>query len=236
MARPWEDPRVVDGLAHQFRARRAALDSGAEPIGWKVGFGAPAAREMMQIDAPLLGYLTDRSVLPSGATVSPAGWQRGIVEFEVAAYLGADLGGGATADDARKAVAALGPSIELANIDLPIGAEHVSDILAGNIFHEAVILGDPDPARAGIDLAGMTACILVDGDEWSRVTDLQALTGAYPDIVATVADTLAANGEVLREGDVIITGSVIPPIPVGEGTEFTLCLDPFEPISVVVDS
>ena len=45
---------------------------------------------------------------------------------------------------------------------------------------------------------------------------------------------MAANGERLREGDVIITGSVIPPVPVNEGSEFTFTLDPLDPISVQI--
>lgn len=235
MSGPWDDPRVAAGLDRLFRTRAAALASGAVGVGWKVGFGAPASLELMEIDAPLLGYLTDRSVLPSGATVPVGEWSRGIVEFEVAAYMGADVPGGATPEEARRAVAALAPAIELADIDLPVESANVAEIVAGNIFHQAVIFGERDPDRTGIELAGITARILVDGDEISRVTDLQALTGDYPGIVATVAATLAAKGEMLAAGDVIITGSVIPPVPVSDGTEFTLALDPFPSISVVVE-
>ncbi|MGZ5382508.1 MAG: hypothetical protein ACXWH0_00785, partial [Acidimicrobiia bacterium] len=81
---------------------------------------------------------------------------------------------------------------------------------------------------------GLVARVLIDGREVATTADLQAITGAYAHIVATVADTLAANGEVLRKGDVIITGSVVPPIPVTQGAEFVFALDPFEPISVRV--
>jgi 2-keto-4-pentenoate hydratase len=210
------------------------VSADARPIGWKVGFGAPAALELMQITAPLLGFLTDATVLESGAAVDTSTWERGIVEFEVAVYLGVDLGPGASPDEARTAIAAVGPAIELANINLPVNAAGVEDILAGDIFHEAVIFGEPSRGRAGLDINGMAARILIDGAERAATADLEAITGPYPWIVTTVADTLAANGELLRSGDVIITGSVVPPIPVTEGGEFTFALDPFDPISVRV--
>lgn len=210
------------------------LDGGAKPVGWKVGFGAPSALELMEISAPLLGFLTDATVLPSGAQVDTAGWQRGIVEFELAVYLGDDLGPGASTDEARAAISAVGSAIELANIDLPLQASEVEAIVAGNIFHKGVLFGEPARERAGLDITGMAARIIIDGREAASTTELQAITGAYPWIVTTVADTLAANGARLRADDVIITGSVVPPIPITEGTDFTFALDPLTPISVSI--
>lgn len=234
MSLPWEDPRVVAGLPRQLAVRSRMLAAGANSVGWKVGFGAPSALELMQITAPLLGFMTDTTVLEPGTRVDTTDWERGIVEFEVAVYLGEDLGPGTSDDAARAAIASVGPAIELANINLPVEAAGVEDILAGDIFHEAVIFGRPDRNRAGLDISGMAARIIIDDREHSSTTELEAITGAYPWIVRTVADTLAANGEQLRAGDVIITGSVVPPIPVSEGSEFTFALDPFDPISIRV--
>lgn len=232
MTDPWDDPRIRAGLPRQLEIRRDAIASGARHVGWKVGFGAPSSLELMQISAPLMGFLTDETLLESGATVATSAWDRGIVEFEVAVVLGRDLGPGASEDEARSAVGAVGPAIELANIDLPIEASRVTDTLVGNIFHEAVIFGEMDERRAGIEIDGVTARILVDGEQRAATRELQAITGPYPWIVSTVASTLDAHGERLSAGDVIITGSVIPPIPVAEGSEFVFSLDPFPPVSV----
>lgn len=234
MSSPWDDSRIAAGLSRQLVSRASMLETGAVSIGWKVGFGAPAALELMEITAPLLGFLTNATVRESGSRVDTGNWERGIVEFEVAVYLGEDLGPGASTDRARAAISAVGPAIELANIDLPIEAAGVEKIMAGDIFHQAVIFGPPHRDRAGLDITGLTARIIIDGRERASTADLEAITGAYPWIVTTVADTLAAHGERLRASDVIITGSVIPPIPVTEGTDFVFALDPFDPISVVV--
>ncbi len=232
MSNPWDDPRAVEGLRRQLDARSKALSGGAGHVGWKVGFGAPASLELMQITAPLLGYLTDETVFGSGAAFQTSGWARGVVEFEVAVWMGTDLGAGAGAAEAAEAVAAVGPAIEVADVDLPVGPDRVADIMAGDIFHRGVVFGKRDTRRSGLDISGMTARISVDGTQVAAVTDLEAITGPYPWIVSTVASTLASAGERLRAGDVIITGSVIPPVSVTEGHEFTFTLDPFEPISI----
>ena len=232
---PWEDPRVIAGLTRQLEDRGRMLSSGARHLGWKVGFGAPSALEMMQIRAPLLGFLTDATVFAPATVVDTTGWTRGVVEFEVAVHMGADLGEGATPAEAREAVAALSPSIELADISIdPLQASEVEEILASNIFHKGVIFGEPDDSRSGLDLEGLAARILVDGEEHAETAHLEELTGAYDGVVATVASTLAAMGESLRAGDVIITGSVIPPVPLSAGTEYAFELGDFPPISVRV--
>lgn len=229
---PSEDPRIVEGLLRQLAARDEALGAGARHVGWKVGFGAPASLELMQITAPLLGYLTDATVFDDGATFETDGWTRGVVEFEVAVWMGSDLGAGATEYEAAAAVAAVGPAIEVADVDLPVGPDSISDIMAGDIFHRGVIFGTRDESRAGLDITGLTAHITLDDEVIATVTDLEAITGAYPWIVSTVASTLASAGERLRAGDVIITGSVIPPVSVADADRFTFELAPYDPITV----
>jgi len=67
-------------------------------------------------------------------------------------------------------------------------------------------------------LAGPHFAVRHDGDDVAGTDDPTALTGDLPTIVASAADTLAASGAGgLSPGDVVITGSVVPPIPVGPG-------------------
>ena len=106
-------------------------------------------------------------------------------------------------------------------------------MLAGNIFHRSVILGDPDAARAGVKLDGLAGLVFRRGTQVARQEDLQANIGNIVDIVAHVAGTLAANGERLRAGDVIITGSIVPPPLIeSDETEFAYRLEPLGELSV----
>jgi 2-keto-4-pentenoate hydratase len=182
----------------------AALDAevaaGAEHIGWKAAFGSPAGMKALGTDRPLVGHLTAGRRLSPGATVAVGDWTRGVVEAEIAAYVGPDL-----------AVDGWSLAIELADVDHP--PEDVEEILAGNVYHRHVLLGDVVP-----DLAvGMPVAVHRDGVEVTGATHPSELVGELGWVLSTTASTLAAAGGALAAGDVVITGSVVPPIPVAPG-------------------
>ena len=226
----WYDPRIARGMAIQLTSWHERLKAGEKALGWKVGFGAAAAMERLAIEAPLVGFLTDRSLIRSGDSVPLAGWTRPVAEPEIAIYMGKDLAAGADHGKARAAIGALGPAIELADLDHP--PDDVTAILARNIYQRHVILGPRDASRAGCVLDGLRASVIRNGDEVAGTTDPQALTGNYLDIVCHVASLLAAFGERLRAGQVIITGSVVPPLWAAAGEEIAFSLEPVGSVSV----
>ena len=229
-AAAWDDPRIVRGMKAQLAGRRAQIEAGEEPLGWKVGFGAPAAMEKLKITAPLVGFLMKGGVIPSGGSASLAGWIKPVAEPEIAIRIGRDLAGGGDRGAAAAAIAALSPAIELADADLPF--EDPEAILKRNIFQRHVIVGEPDPLRAG-GTAGLTARVFRRDAEAARTTDPEAATGKLVDIVRHVADLLAAFGERLSAGDIVIAGSVVPPLLVeADETAVAYALDPIGRISV----
>ena len=230
----WKDHRVIAGMNLQMARRRTALDAGAGHLGWRVGLGGPASLDMMETSGPLVGFLTDSTLIDSGATVSISNWTKAVIEFEIAAYLGSDLTAGCTAQEARAAISAIGPAIELADIDALIEAPGLTELLERDLFHRAVVLESPDRTRAGLVISGLTAQIYADGNQTGSVVQLEALTGPYPGVIATVANTLAEFGETLRAGDVVITGSVISPMPMNPEVEYTFQLEPFDAISIFI--
>jgi 2-keto-4-pentenoate hydratase len=227
----WDDPRIARGMKTQLDQRRARIAAGEKPIGWKVGLGARPAMERLGITMPLVGYMMEKSLLPNGATASVKGWTQPVAEPEIAVYMRADLPGGPDRAATVAAIGALGPAIELADLNPPPADPEIA--LSSNIFHRHVILGPSDPSRAGAWLDGLTGLVFRRGAQVARQEDLQANIGNIVDIVAHVAGTLAANGEKLAAGDVIITGSLVPPPLIEpDETEFAYTLDPFEQLSV----
>ena len=85
---------------------------------------------------------------------------------------------------------------------------------------------------AGCVLDGLTGRILRNGTEAARTSDPQANTGNLIDIVRHVADVLAEFGEQLRAGQIIITGSIVPPLWVEAGEEVVFHLDPLGSVAI----
>jgi 2-keto-4-pentenoate hydratase len=180
----------------------------------------------------VVGYLTDASVVASGGEVAIGDWTRPVAEPELAVHLDRDLPGDGDAAGVRAAIAAVAPAIELADVDLP--PDDLEVVLAGNVFHRAVVLGEPDPARRGGDVTGLEATVRIDGIEVARVIELEDLTGTVVAVVAHLSRLLADQGETMRAGDVVICGSVVPPLPLKPGSIVEFELTPMLPISVRV--
>lgn len=233
MTAAWDDPRIARGMAEQLRRRRALLDSGQEALGWKLAFGGPAALERLRINAPLVGFLMQSALVPSGSTLSVDGWTKPAAEPEITVQLGKDLPAGADRDTTKAAIAGVGPAIEVADVDHP--SDDVEGTLACDIYQRHIILGRSDPTRAGGMLEGLAARVLRNGAEFASITDpqsLQHLTGELIDIVRHTANLLSVFGETLQAGEIIIAGSIIPPIWIAPGEEIVFNLAPIDMISV----
>jgi 2-keto-4-pentenoate hydratase len=199
----WEDARVVRGMRAQLETRRKRLERGDAPLGWKVGFAAPDMLKRLGISGPLVGFLTRNALVRSGATVSLAGWTKPVAEPEIAVHLGRDVAGGADHAAAEAAIAGISPAIELADITAP--PEDPEAILSANIYQRHVVLSGASPAHAGAAAHGLMCRVKRRGSEFARTDDPQANTGKC--------------GERLRSGEIIITGSVVPPLAIEPGED-----------------
>ena len=200
------------GMPAQLAKRRARIAAGERPLGWKVGLGAPAVDAAARpARRRLVGFLMQRALLLSGSTVSlPAGRKPVAERGNRACAWRAICRAARRRESALAAVKEILPAIELADFDPPPTPDNLDAVLAGNIYQRHVILCGN--TRPGGGLAGLTSRVTRRGAEAARTSDPEALTGKLPDIVAHVANTLAAYGEKLSAGDVIITGSITPPI------------------------
>ena len=197
----------------QLEARRARIDAGERPIGWKVGINVEAVQQALGISAPVVGFLTSGRQLQPGETHSLAGGTRVGVEPEVAVHLRSAVDPDADRETAREAIGALGPAIEIVDIDLPM--EDVERILAGNVFQRAVMLGSSDSGAREQPLTDVEATVLVNGER--RESAPAAVMGDPAETVMLVARRLADAGEALDAGQVIIGGSLTPIVWVQPG-------------------
>lgn len=227
----WTDPRVVRGMTTQLAMRRARIAAGEEPLGWKLGFGAPAAMDKLKIEGPLVGFLMQGALLAPAADVSLRGWTQPVAEPEIAVRLARDLPAGSGMQTAQAAIASLAPAIELADLDPIPSEENVETVLAGDIYQRHVVLGTH--SRSGGDTSDLIARVFRRGTLSVQADDPQALTGRIPELLVHLANVLAAFGETLTEGALVICGSTVPPPLIEpDEIEFAYELDPIGGVSV----
>jgi 2-keto-4-pentenoate hydratase len=217
------DPRVRAGMAAQLELRRKRLAAGERSLGWKLGFGTTAAMEKLGIAAPLVGFLTDRSVIAAGETPSVEGWVRPMLEPEIAATVGAV--------PAQGEIEAVGPAFELADVDPP--PEDVEAILAANIFHRGVVLAEP-AAVSRVAPGDLRAELQRPGGKREAIADPQAATGQLAGLVRHVAALLEAFGHALQPGEIVICGSLVPPIAVAGGDGMRYRLEPVGELAIAL--
>ncbi|MDX6668120.1 MAG: hypothetical protein QOK04_1500 [Solirubrobacteraceae bacterium] len=188
---------IASGMRALLAARARELAAGASPLGWKIGINMPAIQERMGIDAPVVGSLTTATQLATGDTVAVGEATYPVVEPEIAIRVGPST-----------SVAAVAPALELVDVNLPFDA--VQPILAGNVMHRGVVLGEPQPPGSA---EGASVRVLREGAEEAAADfdDDPAEVARY------VAGFLSTHGAALEAGHWIIAGSLTTPVPVAPG-------------------
>ena len=230
MMQAWHDPRIINGTRQQLRLRRELLAAGKKQLGWKLAFGGPVAMQRLQINAPLVGFLMQDAMVASGSAISFAGWKKPAAEPEITVYLGKDVPPKADRKTIMSAIAGLGAAIEVADVDHP--SDDVEGTLARNIYQRHLILGECDTSHAGGGLSGLNARVIRNGQEFANTSEFETLTGELISIVGHVANLLSFFHEELCDGQIIIAGSITPPIWVQAGESLVFQLEPQPSISV----
>lgn len=182
-------------------------------MGWKLGFGSPSGLELLGLDRPLLGFLLEKGLVPDAGVVDIAGWAQPMLEPEIAVHLRTQVEADASWDEVQAAISGYSAAIELADIDEP--PRDANEVLAGNIFHRHFIVGPVHTEL--VTAADLAVSVLVDGNEVASTQTPQELTGELIEMLRLTAEQLAIYGEGLRAGDVVLTGSTVPPLRVSAG-------------------
>jgi 2-keto-4-pentenoate hydratase len=206
------DERGVDwGMRALLARRSAAMVDGADSVGWKIGLNGPAVQQLFGLDGPVVGYLLSDTVFTPGQPIAVGGWAKPALEVEVAIRVGAD-----------GRVAGLAPALEL--VDLGDLFDEIGQILAVNICHRGVVFG---AEITGDDLDGLMADLQVEvGPPNGDVRAVGTLMEPPSVTVEVVRSFLEAHCALLSEGDRIIAGTIITPLPVAPGEDITVTFGP----------
>lgn len=225
------DARLHEGFRQQRTHVAVAESEGAVQSGWKAGFGAPLWQERLALHAPLVGTLLDRTRRDPGCTIAIGTWQDARAEAELAVLLGEDVPPEASPQQARAAVAAVAPAIEL--VDLSTPPTSPSEALATNLYHRFWLTGTFTELAPGAALSDLAAHVRAMDVDSGPLDDLEALTGRAGDTLAEIARLGAQHGRGLERDDIVLLGSIIPPVAVQPGGSMRYTLGNAQPIEVL---
>lgn len=207
-------PEIVSAQRALLETWRRELAAGAARVGWKVGHAIPEV-EALAGDQPVVGYLTTATLLQDGDSYAARRATALRAETELVLELGCDIRAASTDAAIRRAITSMAVALELVDVGRP--PDGVAGIVAGNVFHRAVVIGPAQPPSTGrVGSATMT----ID----DRVHDADEQPRDAIEVIRGVARVLEASGEHLAAGDRILAGSVVHvPIRLGARATARIC-------------
>ena len=226
----------TDGAAVQHAlARRVGA---APPGGFKIGATARRMQEYLGVTEPAAGFMAVADLLPSGAALRFADFVRPGVECELAVRLACDLPPApCTLDQAAQAVGELFAGIEIVeNRYGEFATLGMPTLIGDQFFHAAAVLGEPHAQDwHALDVAALRGQIVVDGDMRDEGVGADLLGHPLNCLAWLANSSVAAAFGGLKAGQVVMLGSVTPPIwltgPASVKVEFA----PLPPVRLRLD-
>ncbi len=214
---------IEDAYQIQLRMIQRRVDAGETVVGKKIGVTSKIVMDMLKVNQPDFGQMTSGMVFNEGEAIRADSMIAPKAEAEVAFVLKRDLmGPGVTAADVLRATDCVMPCFEIVDSRIRDWKIKIQDTVADNASCGVLTLGGTrrDPRRIDLALAGM---VLEKNGEVISTSAGAAVQGSPVNAVAWLANTLGRLGIGLKAGEVILSGSQSPLVPVKAGDN--LCCD-----------
>ncbi len=206
-------------------SRRVELD-GEKIVGKKIGVTSAPVQEMLGVFQPDFGFLTDAMHYADGAEIPIAeNMIQPRAEGEIAFRLKRDLvGPGVTEQDVLDATESIMPCFEIVDSRIHDWNIKIQDTVADNASCGVFTLGSHEIDPRDVDLTSLKMKVYKNGELHSEGIS-SAVQGNPLTAVAWLANTLGEFGIEFKAGEVILSGSLVPLIPVVAGDKMHLELD-----------
>lgn len=209
---------VADAYAAQEALKELWTPVYGRLAGLKIATTTKVMQQLMGIDHPCGGMIYERRVHTSPAAIRLGDYMHVVIECELAVRIGRTLAKKSTPytrDEARAAVKAVMPAFELIEDRNAVYKDcKALSLIADNAWNAGIVLGAPVEVAADLDLNGIRGRLETGSDTREGLTDDPM--GA----LAWLANLAADRGRPLEAGMVVITGSLIPTLPIPAGERF----------------
>ncbi|MEH6590887.1 MAG: fumarylacetoacetate hydrolase family protein [Halioglobus sp.] len=222
-----DDITVEDAYHISLRMLSRRIESDGEVVvGKKIGVTSAPVQEMLGVFQPDFGFLTDAMHYADGADVPIAGnLIQPRAEGEIAFRLKSDLvGPGVTEQDVLDATATIIPCFEIVDSRIENWKIRIQDTVSDNASCGVYTLGENEVDPRELDLPNLKMKVYKNGQLHSEGLG-SAVQGNPLTAVAWLANTLGEFGIPFKAGEIILSGSLVPLIPVVAGDRMHLELE-----------
>ncbi|MBB5514377.1 2-keto-4-pentenoate hydratase [Rubricella aquisinus] len=213
------------GYAIQRQLIARAMQDGRALAGRKIGLTSKLVQEQLGVHEPVHGPIFVDRVLRSGVTLDAAAFIAPKVEPELAFTFSQDVTEpGLSRAALTKHITHVTAAIEIVDSRITDWGFALPDMIADYAVSARVILGDRQVALEGIDLTTLGVRAMRNGDEVGTGTGAACLDHPL-NALGWLADALIAIGEPLRAGQIVITGSLTPVLPLATGDHYAADFD-----------
>ncbi len=212
-----EGMTIVDAYRVQARMVERRVAAGETIVGKKIGVTSKVVQDAVGVFEPDFGQLTSAMALADGAAIDMATLIAPKAEAEIAFVLKRDLKGpGVTATDVLAATDHVRACFEIVDSRIENWDIKILDTVADNASCGVFVLGPDkvDPRDVDLALAGMA---VEKNGELVATGVGAAVQGSPVNSVVWLANTLGRLGMPFLAGEVILSGSLGPLIPVVKG-------------------
>lgn len=220
---PVRDDLEAGGVAAAYAVQQAVARrwnaAGRRIVGRKIGLTSLVVQQQLGVDQPDFGALfahmclVDGEPVPAGAVLQPR------VEAEVALVLDRDIERpDATVSELVQAIDFVVPAIEVVGSRIAGWDITILDTVADNASSGMFVLGTRPVSPSAIELRDVDMSMTVDDEVVSTGNGAACLGHPYR-AALWLARRLAAEGDPLRSGDVVMTGALGPMQPLVAGSE-----------------
>ena len=213
------EPEITVNNAYgiQLRMIQRRVDAGETIVGKKIGVTSKMVMDMLKVDQPDFGQMTSGMVFNDGEPIRADSMIAPRAEAEVAFILKQDLmGPGVTAADVLRSTECVMPCFEIVDSRIKDWKIKIQDTVADNASCGVLTLGGQRKSPRSLDLA-LAGMVLEKNGEIVSTSAGAAVQGSPVNAVVWLANTLGRLGIGLKAGEVILSGSQSPLVPVQAG-------------------
>ncbi len=222
LAQQGDELTLVQAYRVQAQLLRLRATRGEQLVGLKMGFTSEAKRAQMKIGDLIFGRLTDAMRIGCGATLELSHFIHPRIEPELAFLLEAPLRGAVSAEEARAAIGAVAPALEVIDSRYRDFRFSLPDVIADNSSSAAFVIGEWRALPA--DLTNLPITLAFD----DRVLESGSSADIMGDPVRSLmaAARLAAQSEfTLEAGWLVLAGGATAARALLPGTRVSVAVE-----------